>query len=170
MENTEKFDLIVKMEEKDVQEDYDEEMVIEQIGKQINCSTSYYIKETEFFNIFMVELSKHDFNTALKLAKASDKHNYKMVPIESVVLTRPGKIMNQIINISKNKINSGDTFAIRCNIRGRRYIKSKEKFISTIYREIKKINGRPDEIQPNWIIHIEVIGENTGISVLKRNI
>ena len=170
MKNTEKFDLIVKVEEKDAKDEYDEEKVIEQLGKQINNSTSYFIKETEFFNIFMVELSKNDFNTSLKLAKASSNRDYEMIPIESVVLTRPGKILNQIINISKNKINSGDTFSIRCNIRGRRYIKNKEKFINIISREIVKLNGRPDETRPDWIIHIEVIGENTGVSVLKRNI
>ncbi len=52
MENTEKFDLIVKVEEKDTQEEYDEEKVMEQIGKQINNQTSFYIKETEFFLTF----------------------------------------------------------------------------------------------------------------------
>ncbi len=103
MENTEKFDLIVKVEEKDTQEEYDEEKVMEQIGKQINNQTSFYIKETEFFNIFMVELNKNDLKTALKLAKVSGNSNYEMVPIETVVLTRPGKILNQIINISKTK-------------------------------------------------------------------
>ncbi len=51
----------------------------------------------------MVELSKNDLKTALKLAKVSGNSNYEMVPIETVVLTRPGKILNQIINISKTK-------------------------------------------------------------------
>jgi tRNA acetyltransferase TAN1 len=118
----------------------------------------------------MVELTKNDLKTALKLAKTSIHKKYEIVPIESVVLTRPELIIKQIINMSKNRIKDGETFAIRCNVRGRRYIKSKEEFISTIYREIGKLNGRPDDNHPDWIIHIEVIGENTGLSVLKRNI
>lgn len=167
--NTEEFDLIVKVNRKDAEE-YDEETVIEQIGEQIKPhDKSYFIKETEYFNIFMVELTRNNLKTAIKLAKKSI-NNYEMVPIESVVLTRSEKILKQIINMSKNRIKDGETFTIRCNIRGRRYIKNKEEFIDTIYREIGKLNGRPDKTRPNWIIHIEVIGENTGVSVLKRNI
>jgi tRNA acetyltransferase TAN1 len=74
------------------------------------------------------------------------------------------------MNMSKNRIKEGETFAIRCNILGKRYIRNKEKFINNIYKEIVKLNGRPDETHPDWVIHIEVIGENTGVSVLKRNI
>ena len=169
MENTEEFDLIVKVDETD-EDGYDEEKVLEQIGKQIKPhDNSYFIKETEYFNIFMVELTKNDLKTALKLAK-KPKNNYEMVPIESVVLTRPDQILNQIMNMSKNRIKEGETFAIRCNILGKRYIKNKEKFIHNIYKEIVKLNGRPDETHPDWVIHVEVIGENTGVSVLKRNI
>ena len=170
MNNTENFDLIVKLEEENTLQ-YDEEMVIEKLENEIkNLDTAYFIKETEFYNVFMVELTRNDLKTALKLSKTSVQNNFEMIPIESVVLTRPEKILKQIINISKNKIKAGETFAIRCNIRGKKYIKTKEEFINSIYKEIEKLNGTPDEIRPNWVIHIEVVGENTGISVLKRKI
>lgn len=166
--NTENFDLIIKVDEKNLSDENQEEKVLEQIGNQIKKLTSYYIKETEFFNIFMVELAKNDLKTALKLAKSSNHDDYEVIPIESVVLTRPGKILNQIINMSKNRIKDGESFTIRCNILGKRYIKNKEEFINTVYKEIEKLNGKPDGTHPDWIIHIEVIGENTGVSVLKR--
>lgn len=117
----------------------------------------------------MVELAKNDLKTALKLAKTSPS-NYKVVPIESVVLTRPDQILRQIINMGQKRIKNGETFTVKCNIRGRRHIKNKEKFIGSIYREIEKLNGKPSETNPDWIINIEVIGENTGISMIKRNI
>lgn len=132
-----------------------------------NHDPRYYIKESEFYNIFMVELRDNSKINALKLAKRSHDKNYEIVPIESVVLTRPENIANKIINISKDKIKNGETFTIKCNIRGKRYIKSKDEFKKSLYHKIEKLNGKTDDKNPDWIIHIEVVGENTGISVLR---
>lgn len=168
---TEKFDIIIKIQEKEKPEEFNTNTAIEQIEKELkNHATSYYLKESEFINVLMVELQKNKLKTALKLAKASSPNKFEMIPIERVVLTQPEKILKEIFNISKYKIKDGETFTIQCHIRGDRYIKTKEEFINLIYNEIQKANVKPDENNPDWIIHIEVVGENTGISVLKQNI
>ncbi len=166
---SEKFDLIVKLEENKIPPEFRENMVLEKLESELKTNNShFYIKESEFYNVFMVELKEDKLKTALKLANSS-LNNLEMIPIECVVITRPEKILKKIINISKNKIKDGETFTVRCNTRGERYIKKKEEFINSIYKELRKLDGKPDQNHPDWIIHIEVLGENTGISVLKQN-
>lgn len=167
MNSTEKFDLIVELEETTHEFKEDEALKLIEIELK-NHSQNYYIKESEFYDVFMVELRPDKFKTAQKLAKTSLKTIYNIIPIESVVLTRPEKIVKEIINMSKDKIKEGETFAVRCKIRGIRYIKSKDEFIHSIIQEIEKLNVRSNEIDPDWVIHVEVVGENTGISILKR--
>jgi len=115
----------------------------------------------------MVELDENELQTAVKIAHASQPNKLEMIPIESVVLTRPEIILERIIKISKERIRDGETFKIQCNIRGR-YIKTKDEFISSVVRELEKLKGKPDESNPDWVIHIEVLGESTGVSVLRN--
>lgn len=165
---TEKFDMIVKFEE-NIPPGFNEDMIMGKLENELKgYDHHYYLKETEFFNVFMVEFSENRLKTALKLANAYLNHDFKMIPIESVVVTRPEKILENILNISKNRIKGGETFKVECNIRGKRYIKKGEEFINSIYKELEKIDGKPDENSPDWVIHIEVVGENTGVSVLGK--
>ncbi|MEN6591715.1 MAG: THUMP domain-containing protein [Methanobacterium sp.] len=169
MMTNEKFDLVVEIEENKAPPEFDEYMAIEKLEDKLkNYDSRFYIKESEFYNVFLVELLETNINAALKLAETSLKKNFDVVPIELVVSSKPEIILKNIINISKNKIKDGETFTIKCNIRGTRYIKSKEKFMDSIYKELEKTKGQPDETRPDWIIHIEVVGEHTGISVVKR--
>jgi tRNA acetyltransferase TAN1 len=166
--NTEKFDLIVRLEEENKPQEYYEEIVVEQIEDKLkNYDSRYFIKESEYFNIFMVELDENELQTAVKIAHASQPNKLEMIPIESVVPTKPEIILQRIINISKEKILDGETFKIQCNIRGR-YIKTKDEFISSVVRELVKLNGKQDESNPDWTINIEVLGESTGVSVLRN--
>lgn len=167
MYGIEKFDLIVKIDGNEATLE-PEEIAIEKLKTQLkNQDPYFYLKECEFDNIFMVEL-KGRMNSTTKLSNALPKDNFQMVPIENVVLTRPEVILENILRISAKKIKDEDTFAIRCNIKGSKFIKKRETFIKSIYKEIEKINGKADEIHPDWIIHIEVLGENTGISVINQ--
>lgn len=168
MEPTEKFDMIVKFEENNIPPEFNEEIAMKKLEDVLkNHDPCYYIKETEFYNIFMVEFKENRLKTAQKLADRPINNDFEMVIIESVVSTSPEKILETILNISKNKIKDGETFTIECNIKGKRYIKTKEAFINSVYKELEKINGKPDEISPDWVINIEAVGENTGISVHK---
>ncbi|MCE5214538.1 MAG: THUMP domain-containing protein [Methanobacterium sp.] len=163
---TEKFDLIVELEKYNPTQ-YQED-TLEQIEKELKIHDSnFYIKESEYDNIYMVELKQNNIKTAKKLTNSGIENRLKFIPIDNVVLTRPERIESKIMKISKKKIKNGDTFTIDCNIRGKKFIRSKEEFIKSLYKKIEKLNGKPDETNPNWVIHIEVLGENTGISVVK---
>lgn len=167
MTANEKFDLVVELEENNAPE-LDEYMAIEKLEDKLkNYDPRFYMKESEFYNVFLVELMKTNINTAMELAETSLKKNFEIVPIESVISTEPEKIVENVVDISKKKIKSGETFTIRCHIRGKRYIKTNEELMDSIYKELQKTDGRPDENHPDWIIHIQVVGENTGISVVK---
>lgn len=168
MKNIENFDLIVKIDENETRHESNEEVAIEKLKNHLK-EPDFYLKECEFDNIFMVEL-KEKLKNIVNLQKRSIQDDFEMLSIENVILTRPDKILENILSISKKRINKGDTFAVRCNIKGNKFIKKREEFIKSVYKEIEKINGKPDEIHPDWIIHIEVLGENTGISVLKQHI
>jgi tRNA acetyltransferase TAN1 len=92
----------------------------------------------------------------------------KAVPIESVVRTRLESILEKVVNLAALKVKSGDSFAVRCDVRGRRYIKSKENLINKISDKlVEKLDLSPNGRDPDWIVQVEVVDENTGVSVLK---
>ena len=169
MTENEKFDLVIELEKKKVPEEFDEYIAIDKLEDKLNdYDQRFYIKESEFYNVFLVELMERNKNIAMELAETSLKKNFEIIPIESVVSSQPEKIVENIVDNSKNKIKNGETFTIKCNIRGSRYIKTNKEFIDSINNELIKTGRKPDNTHPDWIIHIQVVGENTGISVLKN--
>ncbi len=171
MNPTEKFDMILELEGDNQTQPNQEVKTIKKIEKQLKIhDPRFYIKESEYYNVYMVELKQNNIKTVKKLRNSGIENKLKIIPIDNVVLTRPERIESKIIKISKEKMKNGDTFTIDCNIRGKRYIKSKEVFIKSLYKKIEKLNGKPDDANPNWIIHIEVLGENTGISIVKKDL
>jgi tRNA acetyltransferase TAN1 len=91
----------------------------------------------------------------------------KVVLIENVVRTRLDIILEKILDLAGNRIVSGDSFKVICDLRGRKYIKSREELIEKISEElIEKFEAVNDDTDSDWIIQVEVVGENTGISIL----
>ena len=92
----------------------------------------------------------------------------KVIPIDVVVKTRMDAILEEALVIAREKMSSEDSFVVRSDLRGREYIKSKEEIIEAVSNELlNKLDVIMDEMNPNWIVQIEVVGEDTGISVLK---
>ena len=92
----------------------------------------------------------------------------KVVPIDVVVKTRMDSILERVLLIANEKMSSENSFVVRCDLRGREYIDSKEELIETVSNELlNKVDATIDEINPNWIVQIEIVGDDTGISVLK---
>lgn len=92
----------------------------------------------------------------------------KVVPIDMVVKTRRDAILEKVLLLAREKTNSEDSFVVRCDLRGREYIKSKEEVIEAVSNELlNKLDVILDEMNPDWVVQIEVVGEDTGISVLK---
>ncbi len=169
MNPTERFNLLVTFKGHKTAIAGEELLGIEEIEFALQDEKNLFdIKETEFQNVVLIESSTDSLVIARELADAATTVISKIVPIDLVVRTRPDLIEEKVLNISKDKIKKGETFIVRGDVRGRERIKSKEKFLSSISREItEKLGVEMDKNSPDWIIQIEVVGENTGISVLK---
>ncbi len=169
MNPTESFNLLITFKGHKTPEAGEELLGIEEIELTLQDEKNLFdIKETEFQNVVLIESGSDPLVIARKLAEASTTVISKIVPIELVVRTRSDLIAEKLISLTKDKIKSGETFVVRGDIRGRSHIKSKEEFLSSLSQEVtEKLGVEKDESDPNWIIQIEVVGENTGISVLK---
>ena len=87
----------------------------------------------------------------------------RMIPIQIITETKMSKITENIIEL-KNVIKQNDSY--RITIEKRNTDMSSTEMIT----EIAKIF--PNEVslnQPDWIVLIEILGDNTGISILKDN-
>jgi tRNA acetyltransferase TAN1 len=87
----------------------------------------------------------------------------RLLPIESVVCTDLRNIKNAVKNIAI-KVPTGDTF--RITVERRHTMISSSDIIASVGNEI---DNKVDLENPDWIVLIEIIGKQTGISVLKPN-
>ncbi len=127
-----------------------------------------YIKESEYPNVVLVELSMDPEEAVIILKEAPTTVVSKVVPIDMVVRTRKDVILEKILKIATERMDPGDSFVVRCDLRGRKYIKSKEELIKAISNVlIQKLNVYPDSKNPKWVVQAEIVGEDTGISVLE---
>ena len=127
-----------------------------------------YIKESQYPNVILVELTMDPKEAVAILKEAPTTVISKGVPIDVVVKTRMDSILERVLLIAGEKMSSEDSFVVRSDLRGREYIESKEELIETISNELlNKIDATIDEINPDWIVQVEVVGDDTGISVLK---
>ena len=132
-----------------------------------------YIKESQYPNVILVELTMDPEEAVAILKEAPTTVISKVIPIDYVVQTQMDAILEKTWAIAKEKMNPGDTFVVKGDLRGRSQINSKEELIETVYNElVDKLEQSldPQSIDaeyPNWIVQIEVVGEDTGISVLK---
>jgi len=91
----------------------------------------------------------------------------KVVPIETVVRTRLDSILEKVVVLAGDKVSSGDLFNLIYDLRGRKYIKSKDELVERVSEElIEKFNLKADGKDSDWVVQLEVVGENTGISIL----
>ncbi|AEG17945.1 MAG: THUMP domain-containing protein [Methanobacterium paludis] len=163
------FDLLVTFQSHNENFEGEELFGIEEIemalqSREITC----YIKESECLNGVLVELNMDPVTAAMKIMDSPTRFLHKIIIINKVVRTRMDYILEKVVELAMNKMAEDDTFAVRCDLMGRRLIKSEEELFNMVTQElIEKLNFKCDEINPDWVVQIEVIGENTGISVLK---
>ncbi len=127
-----------------------------------------YIKESQYPNVVLVELTMDPEEAVTILNEAPTTVISKAVPIDLVVKTRMGIILEQVLVIAREKMNSEDSFVVRCDLRGREYLESEEELINAVSNELlNHLDVIADNMNPDWIVQIEVVGEDTGISILK---
>ena len=87
----------------------------------------------------------------------------RMIPIQSVTETDMSKITNDVIKL-KDVIQQNDSYRITIEKR------NTDMSSTEIITEIAKIFPNKVSLnQPNWIVLIEILGNKTGISILKEN-
>ena len=87
----------------------------------------------------------------------------RMIPIQRVTETDMGKITNDVIKL-KDVIQQNDSYRITIEKR------NTDMSSTEIITEIAKIFPNKVSLnQPDWIILIEILGNKTGISILKEN-
>ena len=87
----------------------------------------------------------------------------RIIPIQSMTETEIGKIAQNVIKL-KDKIKKNDSYRITIEKRNTS-ISSSE-----IITEVAKIFPNKVSLnQPDWIVLIEIIGNETGISILKND-
>ncbi len=172
MEPSEYFDLLVAFQSlnKNLDEKYDEELLgIKEIELALqNNEFLFYIKESECLDVVLIELNMDVMAAATKIMDSPTKVISEIVPINEVVKTRMDYILKKAVELAGNKMIEDDSFTVRYDIRGERHLKSEEELFANVKQElIEKLNLTYDEVNPDWVVQIEVVGENTGISVLK---
>ncbi len=87
----------------------------------------------------------------------------RMIPIQSVTETEMSKITKEVIKL-KDVIQQNDSYRITIEKR------NTDMSSNEIITEIAKIFPNKVSLnQPDWIVLIEILGNKTGISILKEN-
>lgn len=143
-------------------------MGIEEIEMALqNDEKVFNIKDSNFPNVILIDLAMEPLDAVKLLDDAQTTVISKVVLIENVVRTRLDIILEKILDLANNRIVSGDSFKVICDLRGRKYIKSREELIEKISEElVEKFDAQTDGSDVDWVVQVEVVGENTGISIL----
>jgi tRNA acetyltransferase TAN1 len=132
-----------------------------------NYETMVNIKESNFPNVILIDLIMDPLEAVKIIANSPTTVISKVVPIETVVRTKLDSILEKVVNLAGDKVSSGDSFNLICDLRGRKYIKSKDELLDRISGKlIEKFNLSLDGKDSDWVVQLEVVGENTGISIL----
>jgi len=151
-------------------EDLDlESLEIDEIENALeNISSEVYIKESECLNVILVELGTDSMEVAKKLRESPTKIISMVVPINNVVKTNIESILSKVKELSVERINKDETFFVRCVVMNENTLTSCD-IENAVIVELNKIELEYNEESPQWNIYIEIIGKNTGISVLKSS-
>jgi tRNA acetyltransferase TAN1 len=164
--STEKFDMVVKFNGESKHED-DELLGIEELECALkDMSSDLYIKESECLDIVLVELGTDSVEVAKKLRNSPTKIISRVVPINMVIESHKEAIIKKIKELSQGISLPGDTFSVNCTVMNSDTLES-TNLKKLVVEELCNIGLNYHEDKPKWMIYVEVIGKNTGLSVLK---
>lgn len=131
-------------------------------------SQYFYIKECEVLKTLLIESNLDSKYTAHKLREDHGETVSYAVHMDGVVSTRLSCIMQKVVELLNSKINEGDSFKVISNLRSIN-LRSSEELNAAVSEEIEsRLNLRCDEENPDWIVQLEVLGENTGITIFNH--
>ena len=166
---SEKFELMVIFDDSE-SEELDEEIIgiteLEQTLENVNLQL--YIKESECSNVVFVECERNCVEAAKQLKNTPVKRISRIVPINIALKTNFDDIISKIRELSLKIIKSGDTFNVKCDVMKNTDL-TEQQIKNVVKSELKDLNMNYDDKNPKWEIYIGVIGENTGLSIIKSN-
>jgi tRNA acetyltransferase TAN1 len=164
--STEKFDLVVKFQGETKDED-NELLGIEELETALkDMSSDLYIKESECLDILLVELGTDSVEVAKKLRNSPTKIISRVVPINMVIESQEEAIIKKIKELSHGVAKLGDTFSVKCTVMNSDTLES-TNLKNLLVEELCHMELIYHEDKPKWMVYVEVIGKNTGLSVLK---
>ncbi len=125
-----------------------------------------YIKESESSNVVFAECETNCVEAAKQLKNLTSDRITRVVPIKHVLETNFEDIINKIIELSIEIIQSGDTFNIKCDVMDT-YDLTEQQVKNVVKSELSNLNLYFEDKNPEWEIYIGVIGNSAGLSVLK---
>ena len=125
-----------------------------------------YIKESESSNVVFAECETNCVEAAKQLKNLTSDRIARVVPIKHVLETNFEDIINKIIELSIEIIQSGDTFNIKCDVMDT-YDLTEQQVKNVVKSELSNLNLYFEDKNPEWEIYIGVIGNSAGLSVLK---
>ncbi|MDI9614312.1 THUMP domain-containing protein [Methanothermobacter sp.] len=125
------------------------------------------VRDSDFPNVLKFDLDMDPFEAVNIIRNSPTTVISKVVPVEAVVRTRLDSIIERVASLVSEKVKAGESFRVICDLRGRRYIKSPEEVVEAVSDFLMERFPIKESEDPNWIIQIEVVGEATGVSVLK---
>jgi tRNA acetyltransferase TAN1 len=123
--------------------------------------------ESDFPNVMMFDLNMDPLEAVNIIKNSPTTVISKVVPVEAVVRTRLDSIIEKVIALVSEKVEAGETFRVICDLRGRRYISSAGELVEAVSEALMERFPITESDEPDWIIQIEVVGDSTGVSVLK---
>jgi len=92
---------------------------------------------------------------------------YRVLPLERFVKTNLDEIYDNGLELAKERIKESDSFAVRCKKRGSPGFSSKDVEKELGSRVVEATGASVNLDYPSWIVKIEVLGNRTGVSVLR---
>ncbi len=160
--------MIVIFEDDD--EELNEELLgIEEIEHALeNINIKFYIKESVCSNVVLVEFGKNYLEAAKKLMNTTSKKISRAIPINIVVKTDLDIIIKNIRDLALEKTDSGDSLRINCEVMNKNNLDAVD-IKNAVKDDLIESRLVFDDKYPKWNIYVVIIGENTGISVLKSH-
>ncbi|MTK64687.1 MAG: hypothetical protein F8N15_09240 [Methanobacterium sp.] len=174
--NTEKFDLVVKFNSSnkdnagslfDINEQVDAIGGIDEIEGVLTLrDPELYIKESESLDVVLVELGTDSLEAAKLIRNSKPRIVSTVIPIERVVKTDLREIVRNLKELALKEMEPGDDFTVETSVVSHKTLESTD-ILEKVEDELKEINMNFDETDPKWKIYVEVIGDNTGLNILK---
>lgn len=165
----EKFDLLINFDSNRNKWNGQELLGILELEELLDkTGLKFFIMESESPHTVMVEIGSNPLEAFHSLIKTPTKVISRAMFIESTVETCGNLITERAVKSIESKASPGDSFTVRCYLKKRKYINSCRKLIIRIENEIlDSLNLQLDPEKPRWIVHLEFLGDKTGITVLE---